>query len=259
MNVFSITNPEHNNELEFAESLLSRSMFNDKLFDRIYFKIVISLDDPSDYLYRILWESVYLNRSSTLSRYDDAHHRVIVLASLSEVIGYIYGVTPPRLSHLIPDSIKSISEINNSLTQFLMDENSGHLITHHSYFKKYMRIGEFETKLTYNKERYSVLSSMMTSPYESLVDVESSPFSLDELSVYDKEKVGGCIQITVFYKHSQYVTSACEMLSSNMNESIWEISNVYKDHEGIFITMFTTNYDGNMPSFIRDMISQQNK
>ena len=258
MKVISISNPEKNDELEFAESLLSRSIFNDKLFDRIHFKIVIKLDDPSDYLYRILWESVYLNRSK-ISRCDHTQDRIILYPSLSEIIGYIYTTTPPRLAHLIPDSIKTIEEINNSITQFLIDDHGGQLITYHSYFKQYMRLGRFETKFTYNKERASlIMRSINDIEVDSVVDIESSPLSIDDLLVYDKTDNGGCIQMTLYYKNPKDTGPVCEMISSKLDgPHMWEISNVSQDDSGIYITIFTMNYDGNMPLFIRTILENQ--
>ena len=109
-----------------------------------FFDISILIDRPVDFLYRRIWECVYIKRGcSTRTTVNDCI--INLRLSLSEAIQYIYTVTPPRLQCLIKDSIKSIDDITQLLHQFLIDDNEGQSITYLSMFKKLTHLESFDT------------------------------------------------------------------------------------------------------------------
>ena len=54
----------------FVETLLAKGLFNDYLFERVFFKLKIKLNNVSGLIYRRLWESIYL-RTGLQSHVDE--------------------------------------------------------------------------------------------------------------------------------------------------------------------------------------------
>lgn len=255
MKVLTITNLSKDKETElFIDTLLSKKIFNDAVFDQKFFQLNIKLDSCVDYIYRTLWETVYL-KSSRISTYDENTNTISMYLSLSEAIGFIYKTTPPRLQNLIPDSITSISSIIEVLEQFLMDDNSGQLLTYHSYFRNYTHLEPFETKWTYNMERMKLLRKNV--PNGLIVDLEAYNVPFDELfdgSIIPYEHA--CVQMTFHCTNESDVKEMIKILYNEKSSSIsdyeqrypsWHISNVYSikinNNNDLYVTVYSTWVD----------------
>lgn len=128
----------------FVETLLAKGLFNDYLFERVFFKLKIKLNNISGLIYRRLWESIYL-RTGLQSHLDEGDN-ITLYVSLSEMITYIKSVTPPILKHLIDDSIKSIDSISTLIEKLLSDKSVNNDITYNvSMFKQLMHLSRFNT------------------------------------------------------------------------------------------------------------------
>ena len=102
------------------------------------------IDSDIDFLYRRLYEDTYLKQNKQ-SYYDASSNMLEMAFSISDAMGYIYKATPPILQSQIPEAIVFIASIKGLLEQLLIDDNSGFLITYHSYFKNYTKLEYFET------------------------------------------------------------------------------------------------------------------
>jgi hypothetical protein len=150
----------NDNELnEFVEGLLSKEIFNDHLFEQVFISVTVKLDSVIDLAYRRLWEDVYIkiNYDSSTTSFDAVNNVTDVFITLSEAINFIYSVTPPRMKYLIPDSIKSINDIIESMKVYLMDTTSIELPHYVSIFREVMHLKPFETNWNFNTNKISFL------------------------------------------------------------------------------------------------------
>lgn len=136
----------------FIDGLLEKGIHSDVYFDDYPVRIRLKPDDWFGYVYRELWETVYLKRpGSSIVHKPDINNpntkesEVNLRISLSEAIGFIYAATPPRLQNQIPDSIKSIESIKGLLETFLMDDSNPEKVHYHSIFKDYTHFNQFST------------------------------------------------------------------------------------------------------------------
>lgn len=169
---------------------LEKGIINDYLFDNYFFHIRVELDKPIDFIYRRLWEAIYL-RTKKYSIYDKNSKLFTIKMSLSEAMQFINAATPPILQYLIKDSTNSLSSIIDVLDQFLIDDNSGHLQTYHSIFKRLMHLEPFDTKWEYDTTHAEILrkhnpvglvGALLTSNH-SICDIMSHD-KLDSLTVH---------------------------------------------------------------------------
>lgn len=145
----------NSNITDYIEQLLAKKLPNDFLFDKYLLSITITNDKDDDihslhksFLYRRLWESVYI-KMENMSTYNfyDTHEEVELKISLAEAITFIRVATPPSpsLQALIPEATKSIAATIDTLKQFLIDGDINQPITYHSIFKRIMHFEKFDT------------------------------------------------------------------------------------------------------------------
>ena len=108
MKIYDIKKPDNTTVCTFIDRLLENKMTNEPLFDDTYFTVHISMtdirEDYVNYLYRLLWEKLYIHQKSKSTVVDGV---LTLKLSVSDAIGFIHFATPPLLKNLIPDSIKS--------------------------------------------------------------------------------------------------------------------------------------------------------
>jgi len=235
----------------FTKLILKKGLFVDSLLENEYFEITIKPEDSDkfvDLMYRILWETVYL-KSGVKSFYNPHNDIITMYVSISEVIGFINKATPPRLQHLIPESIKTIDSILELLKQFLMDDNGGHLITYLSYFKEHFRFQCFETRWTYDKKRMEILRKM--NPQGVLADVEVCTCSID--NILNKDSLYQSILLTFHGYTRNDIKKIYDIIYLTDNHLI--ISNIMKDNTGTYITAFS-NMSFNPSKELKNIISK---
>lgn len=224
----------NNDKDSFVYSVLKKGLLIDPLLESTYFEIDIKLDKKDkliDFIYRLLWERVYLKRND-MSTYDPKENNVKLYISLSEAIGFIYTATPPRIEDQIPDNIKSIDSIIKLLEEFLINDN-GDLINYKSLFKNHIRFQQFETHWTYDKTRAQMLRKFNDSGIIS--DIELSSVSINDL--YKECEDNKYITIT-FHCYTK------KDIEDLYNELIYlgnnlEICNVMRDESGSYITVIS--------------------
>ena len=240
-----------NGRYEFINSLLNKSIFNDYLFEQTFFDISILIDRPVDFLYRRIWECVYIKRGcSTRTTMNDCI--INLRLSLSEAIQYIYTVTPPRLQCLIKDSIKSIDDITQLLHQFLIDDNEGQSITYLSMFKKLTHLESFDT--SWNNDTTCIDVIRQHGNQNGLAGVVvSSSISIPE--IVNNETFDFDIQMMFHCKNNNQLSDLFKILYESTSNSI--ILNIKEDDNGIYVMMYSHIYHGEVCSklsmFIKEM------
>lgn len=130
----------------FVSFLLNKDIHNDILLDDCLIDITVEPDRLSDFLYRRLWETVYLRRKpKKLSTLNDPKS-VQLTISFVEAINFIKSVTPPVYQSRVHELYRDIDNLKNSLELFLRDDVESILTQNHSIFKKGMGFQEFETE-----------------------------------------------------------------------------------------------------------------
>ena len=112
MTVHSITtDAKYFNDNHPVNFMLAKNIFNDHFYENIIVDITIDIDKPEYFLYRKLWETVYLNRNTNFSLYDKINKNYVIRISLSEALRFINEATPPILKDKIPSSTSSIINV----------------------------------------------------------------------------------------------------------------------------------------------------
>jgi len=149
---------EYNKEMILR--LLKRDIPNDILLNKFFVDITIDMNDPKDhpqdFLYRLLWEHIYLRRSTyhQSSKYL-GNKCVLIRISLVEAINYIRTVTPPMYKSRVHELYQGLDEIKESLEIFLIEEkNDGGFNL--ASFRKGMGFNPFETETTYDFSRTEI-------------------------------------------------------------------------------------------------------
>lgn len=142
----------------YVDGLLKQGIFNDYIFERVFWKIHLQVDSMTDYLYRLMWEQLYLKMTDKNSSYNNAGEILILRLSLSEAYQFIQRATPPILHNQIPESTKSLKDIRDLLVTFLTEDNGGMLITYLSYFKQMTHLESFETTWVDDTKKIDIIN-----------------------------------------------------------------------------------------------------
>lgn len=226
----------------FIRLTLEKGLFLDTPFEKHFFEIIIKLEDSDkfvDFMYRLLWEKVYI-KSDMKSFYNPDNDTINMYVSLSEVIGFIHKATPPRLQHLIPESIKSIESIIEVMEQFLIDDNSGQLITYHSYFREHFHFQPFETRWTYDKNRMKLLRGY--NPLGVIPDIEVSNKSIYDIINYNNNRpeVSDIRIVITFHCYTKEDMKRVYDYIYKEDNSLY-ISNIMRDDTGTYITSYSNS------------------
>ena len=178
MKVTHIYKPEYTSPM--LDEILTKHIGNDVLFENTFFKIVIDYASPVDYLYRKLWETVYLRRKTNRICTTDPNSGMYVLQmSIGEAMTYIREVTPPMFRPQLEEQFISIDVIHDMLTHYLIEE-SGQSEYHISVFRKVMGLQPFETQTQYDFKRTRALRQFNPTS-RVIVDVEASDIPVADI------------------------------------------------------------------------------
>ena len=178
MKITHIYKPEYTSPM--LDEILTKNIGNDVLFENTFFKIVIDYASPVDYLYRKLWETVYLRRKTNRICTTDPNSGMYVLQmSIGEAMTYIREVTPPVFRSQLEEQFVSIDVIHDMLTHYLIEE-SGQSEYHISVFRKVMGLQPFETQTQYDFKRTHALRQFNPTS-RIIVDVEASDIPVTDI------------------------------------------------------------------------------
>lgn len=247
MKILRVDSPEFIDKdmRSFVEGLLAKQIMNDDLFDKIMFPVMIANDDQdllTGLLYRRMWETTYLKRLTYISYYDIDKERYNVNLSLSEAIGYIYAATPPIIRNKIPDSIKSIDAILQTLRYFLIEDESGYIDTYVSLFKHHIRMEMFDTTWNINTDAVDMLRNRQDG-----VKNKSLVCAILHASVSFRELLNGVntdnssspiVQLMFHCDNNDHVKHLCYFLS---NHPAVIITNIKIERGTIYVLAYYSN------------------
>lgn len=252
---------------EYINGSLEKKLCNDYLFERIFFTIVIEAVDPMSYLYRKMYETIYLRRHYTETTNVPEDGIMEMKLSISEAISFIKMATPPKFQPRVEELFNSISSIEDSLKLFLVEEHS-ELDYHVGLFRKCTGLNYFETQSNYPLDRVKLLRSY--NPSSPIVDFihfdnifEPGNVSLSEIydgEVYSKEvedwndgtlyRESTNVNVHLMFNclRSKELELVYDILVFNknihLNVSNVHILNVFKSNQyGYFVELFVEDYD----------------
>lgn len=252
---------------EYINGSLGKKLYNDYLFEKTFFEVVIEDVDPMSYLYRKMYETVYLRRYYTETSYVPENGIMEMKLSISEAIAFIKNVTPPAFQSRVEELFNSISSIEDSLKLFLVEEHS-ELDYHVGLFRKCTGLNYFETQSNYSFDRVKLLRSH--NPSEPIVDFihfdnifDPGNVSLSEIydgDVYGKEsedwndgtlyRESTNVNVHLMFNclRSKELEIVYDILTYSKNLPVnvpdVHILNVFKsDQYGYFVELFVEDYD----------------
>lgn len=241
MKVLKIVSPDDSNG--FIDKILAIKSFNGPLFDSSYFVLYILIDSDVDFLYRRLYEDTYLKQNKQ-SYYDASSNMLEMALSISDAIGYIYKATPPRLQSQIPEAIVSIASIKGLLEQLLIDDNSGILITYHSYFKNYTKLEYFETNWVHDDTAIDMIRQLYDDK-NMICILDAYDCSFDEImsnqldtDTHDENANENChFQLTIHCTNASQISYLANILGSKQYSLI---TNIKYDGEKMCVILYTS-------------------
>lgn len=243
--------PSHRDTV-LLKYLLRKSIMNDYLLENTWFSVALKPDSVMDFMYRRLWETVYL-RTKRQSSYDTNTGVMTLWVSLADIIQYIRSATPPRLSSSIEDSIKDIDNIVEILKQFLMGDNGGHTQFYISLFKQLTRMEPFETfwdskmfensltslhllRNTY-EEYFQGTSNLVSKSYNVVGCFIGMTETLDDVSNEElQDDLVMSIQMLFHCKKPIEAISIIELLGN------FNVLNINTDNTGTYIMIYKSNH-----------------
>lgn len=226
---------------KFIDCLLKRQVFNDVLFEEYWFPIKIQLDSISQWLYRKLWEEVYLRR---VRRYHPNGTEITMNCSLSECIQFIQAATPPRLQDQLPASLTSTKAIYDLMKLFLMEDNSGQQDYYLSLFRRIMHLEPFETAWKPNIQQMKTVRKKFPTGVALFVDTATLSLSAIKRSDLAVDRVDW-IQLTIH---------AAEDDLYNLNKFLIYnhliITNLFMDESGLYVSAYTDHISGDLQDAI---------
>jgi hypothetical protein len=122
----------------------------------------VSINTFEAYLYRLLWETVFL-KNKEHSSHEVVDDKIVyyIKASISEVMQFLDVAVPPALKHGKPviNAINEMSELIGTCRQLIEDEHAG--ATGYSYFVDVLRFSRFDWNMDYNIKRCTMISELL--------------------------------------------------------------------------------------------------
>lgn len=225
MKVINIIKPVTRNSL--IDELLSKHLTNDLLFERCYFAIAVTELDSQGFLYRKLWETVYLRRIDHYSSHNaDGSYEIDM--SLAEAISFIRSVTPPLFNSHMEEQFESIDMIYDMLRHYLMEEND-QLSYHISVFRKGMMLNKFETHSNYNTDRMDILRKF--NPKGLVVDVEAIGGDATVADICNDNDVSSSVMQLMFFSNTSDLHKLVSLLDDYY--STIRIINVFEGESAV--------------------------
>lgn len=233
---------------ELLGEVLRKHINNDAIFDTCYIGVSISIDQPEDFFYRNLWETVYLRYPSSSIRFNRENH-IDTRITVGEAISFINAVTPPLFKNKTKELISSVDEIVESLETYLMT-NDDQLEYNLSVFRKYIHLERFRENITeYNFARMKALREFH--PNGIIIDVEATnvPYTdickgipMPQRDVVDTSSTTiPHVQLMVNCHTKEELTELANRIS--YKTSAWRVIDFFEDPEmGYFIEIFSKHY-----------------
>lgn len=233
---------------ELLGEVLRKHINNDAIFDTCYIGVSISIDQPEDFFYRNLWETVYLRYPSSSIRFNRENH-IDTRITVGEAISFINAVTPPLFRNKIKELTSSVDEIVKSLETYLMTKND-QLEYNLSVFRKYIHLERFRENITeYNFARMKALREFH--PNGIIIDVEATNVSYTDIckgipmpqrDVVDETTLTiPRVQLMVNCHTKEELTELANRIS--YKTSGWRVIDFFEDPEmGYFVEIFSNHY-----------------
>lgn len=252
-----------NDDINIVTQMLSKGIYNDYLLDNFFIKLIISEDKSLAIrtLYRKLWLTLYLKNQQMYAEFvnNDKGDMSRIDISLSEAISFIRAATPPALKHLIPDSLTSIDSILDVLEQFLVDDNSGQLITYQSILtSSIIKFDKFETFLPDSDKKVLPIFDMYANTYKiGYINIASA--SIDEIfndKYHNRLKMQCLLRFIDVTTLSEFVAN----ITSLINVYNVKIINVYSNTESkneypIYVSLYFDNV-AYLPTKFKKLLSK---
>ena len=258
MKVTKIEIPSDIHNRDYINLTLSKNIINDYLFEKSFIKVCLSDVEPIEFLYRIMYEELYLKREYKSSKSSIKGKSMEMLLSLSEAIFIIRETIPPIFKHREKEAYQSLEDIRDTLSAIFegIEPDSRTM----NIFKKHTGLTIFQTHTNYDFNRMKLLREFnLTHP---LVDIFLSPVSVNELydgiegkeledsegSLYrestgvDLHAVFNCIKkselndvINMIHEADYYyLFESCKI----------HILNIFtREFEGYFVELYIANFD----------------
>lgn len=259
----------------FVDFTLSKGIMNDYLFDDLYFDIYIEDVEPIDFLYRIMYEQLYLKRTNCKYDMSSMEGKTMKMTiTLSEAILFIKAALPPVFKPREKEAYQSINDIKETLLALLEEGDSQ--IEYLNVFKHNTGLSPFETKTDYDFKRMELMRQF--NPTEPLIDVlvcskdygeiydgiEGDELEDYEGSLYreptgaDLHCVFNCMRKTeldlmlkiIDESHYYYLNQLCNV----------GILNIFKrDFSGYFVEFYIENFDSDVVKTLHEIYKRSYK
>lgn len=234
MKVLEITYPKD----DYIDISLSKGVMNDFLYEQIFFTINIEDVNVLDFLYRSMYEGIYL-RQSKHSLYDINRSMITLKISVSEAINFVKSACPPIFKHREYELYNSLESLKESLSTFI--EGRTNQYDYISLFKKCIGLNYFETTSSYNVARSDLLRPMCGK--NPLIDIIVSKVPIHDLYDENHNKPNKMHFMYNCLRKSDLMY-LCEMISEFVDKGVfWKILNIsYVEFKGYFVEIFVDNY-----------------
>lgn len=244
-------------EAKMINELLSKNINNDIIYESTFINIAINNTlNPIDFIYRIIWERMYLRRNrNVISYYNTTYNEYFIRMSVAEAIVFINTVTPPPFRDKIHILTSSMSDIIESLETFLMVEND-QLEYNLSVFCKCMNIGKIDMKFDYNFNRMKMLRKI--NPRNIVADVIYTSTSFDKVYLGKVENDAHIIVvINCFHWRELFDILRMIYLDETHGKIRCDVLCLYKsDMDGYFVELYFEQYNSNDDKLLSDIIKQ---
>lgn len=223
-----------NSQDEFSQILLKKDLHNDIALDRCFVDITVTPDNFTDFLYRRLWETIYLRRDMSCWSSINCPDSVNLKISFVEAINFIKSVTPPIYQSRVHELYYDPDNIKKSLELFLKDDAESVIKQNISVFKKGIGFQKFETSSKYDMDRINYLRKKTDSSI--IIDVE---ICSDFRSVLNGDTSNSYIDLQGVISYYNRL-DLCNILTQLQNELPYMyILNVFSDDmNGNFIEFY---------------------
>lgn len=162
----------------FINALLTKNIFNDYYFEKAYFEITADIDLYQDFLYRLLWETVYLRRNyNERSYYNKDDNSCVLMISVSECIAFLKSAIPQNYHISMEEAIGSINKIGSTMELLLKDNSLQSYYA--SIFKKILHLEIYGTNKTYDIKRMDTVKDSISEENKKKIIVDVEAFSGD--------------------------------------------------------------------------------
>ena len=217
--------------------------------------IIPATDDAISFIYRLLWEQMYLRRKedSTISEIefqpsdDDTTKDIIYISlkvSVSEAIDYIRQITPPIFRDRMIENLKSSESILSMLSFYLSDTKAHDYAYKLDMFKKCLGMYQFPTEWSYNEQRLLLIKNRFcknpNADIIGIIDSASTPidyYTTNEFKLSDQYASFGDKDL-VKNDPTQFTVKI-----QHFRDNIRELTHFFNQHTVVLNTQYQPIYD----------------